>query len=177
LRINLLKIWCQKSTLRTAMLLSLVLALASPVLAGPEALNELQAVNDRELDSMRGGYMSSAGLEITFGIETAVFIDGILQAITTFNSISPVVNLPDSRVIGQNTGLISTSGGPLGQSGLSSMDAEAVSSHLFTIVQNSQDHKIINTITQINATVSSLSLYRQNNFMSSLQQQLIDARL
>ena len=145
------------------MLLSLILAPAGPVLADPEALNELQAVNDRILDSMRGGYTSSAGLEITFGIETAVFIDGILQSITTFNSISPVLNLPDSRVIGQNTGLISTM-------------AEAVNSRLVTTVQNSQDHKIINTITQINATVSCLDLYRKSNFMSSLQQQLIDAR-
>lgn len=163
MKINLLKIWCRKSTLRVAMLLSLILAPASPVLGGPEALSELQAVNDRILDSMRGGYTSSAGLEITFGIETAVFIDGILQSITTFNSISPVVNLPDSRVIGQNTGLISTM-------------AEAANSRLFTTVQNSQDNKIINTITQINATVSCLDLYRINNFMSSLQQQLIDAR-
>ena len=159
----MLKIWCRKSTLRVAMLLSLILAPAGPVLADPEALNELQAVNDRILDSMRGGYTSSAGLEITFGIETAVFIDGILQSITTFNSISPVLNLPDSRVIGQNTGLISTM-------------AEAVNSRLVTTVQNSQDHKIINTITQINATVSCLDLYRKSNFMSSLRQQLIDAR-
>lgn len=160
------------------MFLPLVLALASTVLAGPEALNELQAINDRELDSMRGGYTSSVGLEITFGIETAVFIDGILQAITTFNSLSPVFNLPASRVIGQNTGLISTSsGGPLVQRDLSLMDAEAVNSRLFTIVQNSQDHKIINTITQINATVSSLDLYRQSNFMSSLQQRLINAAI
>jgi len=136
------------------MLLSLILAPVSPVLADPEALNELQAVNDRILDSMRGGYTSSAGLEITFGIETAVFIDGILQSITTFNSISPVLN----------TGLLST------------MDAEAVNSRLVTTVQNSQDHKIINTITQINATVSCLDLYRKSNFMSSLRQQLIDAR-
>ena len=164
MRINMLKIWCRKSTLRVAMLLSLILAPASPVLADPEALNELQAVNDRILDSMRGGYTSSAGLEITFGIETAVFIDGILQSITTFNSISPVLNLPDSRVIGQNTGLLST------------MDAEAVNSRLVTTVQNSQDHKIINTITQINATVSCIDLYRKSNFMSSLQHQLIDAR-
>jgi hypothetical protein len=56
------------------------------------------------------------------------------------------------------------------------MDSEAVSSHLSTIVQNSQDHRVIDTITQINATVSSLGLYRQSNFMSSLQQPLIDAR-
>ena len=158
------------------MLLQMVLAAVSPVWAGPEFLNELHAVNDWELDSMRGGYTSSGGVEIIFGIETAVFVDGILQAVTSFNSISPVVNLPDSRVIGQNAGLISTSWGPLVQSGFSSMDAEAVSSHLFTIVQNSQDHRIIDTITQINATVSSLGLYRQNNFMSSLQQQLIDVR-
>ena len=154
----------------------LVLALSSPVSAGPETLLELQAVNDWELDSMRGGYASSAGVEITFGIETAVFIDGILQAVTSFNSLSPVANLPDSRVIGQGVGLISTSGSSLVQSGFSAKAAEALSSHLFTIVQNSQDHRIIDTITQINATVSSLALYRQSNIMSSLQQQLIDTR-
>lgn len=176
MRNNLLKIWWRKSTLLVAMLLLLGLALGSPALAAPEALHELYAVNDWELDSMRGGYMSSAGLEITFGIETAVFIDGILQAVTSFNSISPVVNLPDSRVIVQNAGLTSTSGDALVQSGFSPMDSEAVSSHLFTIVQNSQDHRVIDTITQINATVSSLGLYRQSNFMSSLQQPLIDVR-
>ena len=176
MRINLIKICCQKTTLRVAGLLLLGMALASPVAAGPEALNELQVVNDWELDSMRGGYATSAGLEITFGIETAVFIDGILQAVTSFNSLSPVFNLPDSRVIGKSAGLLSTSGGPLVQSGFSRLNSEAVSSHLFTIVQNSQDHRIIDTITQINATVPSLNLYRQSNLMSSLQQQLIGAR-
>lgn len=178
MRINMLKTWCQKSSLWAAMLLQMVLAAASPVWAGPEFLNELHAVNDWELDSMRGGYASSGGVEISFGIETAVFIDGILQAVTTFNSASPIVNLPDPRVVVQNAGLISNSGVQLVQGGPSPMvmDAEAVRSHLFTIVQNSQDHSIIDNITQINATVSSLKIYREINFLSSLQQQLINAR-
>ena len=154
------------------MLLQMFLATVSPVWAGPEFLNELHAVNDWELDSMRGGYASSGGVEISFGIETAVFIDGILQAVTSFNSASSIVNLPDPRIVVQNAGLISTSGGQLAQGGLSPMmmDVEAVRSHLFTVVQNSQDHSVIDNITQINATVSSLEIYRQINFLSSLQQ-------
>jgi hypothetical protein len=172
----MIKTWCQKSSLRVAMLLQLALASAGPVLAEPETLDELQAVNDRELDSMRGGYASSGGLEISFGIEQAVFIDGILQAVTTFNSGSATGNLPDPRVVGQNTGLISASGVQLVLGGLAPMDTEAVRSHLFTVVQNSQDNKIIDNITQINATVSSLGIYREMNLLSSLQHQLINAR-
>jgi predicted phage tail protein len=172
----MIKTWCQKSSLRVAMLLQMVLAAAGPALAGPELLDELQAVNDRELDSMRGGYASSGGLEISFGIEQAVFIDGILQAVTTFNSASVAGNLPNSRLVGQNTGLISASGVQLVLGGVASMDAEAIRSNLITVVQNSQDNTIIDNITQINATVSSLGIYREMNLLSSLQQQLINSR-
>jgi len=170
------KRWWRKSSLRAAVLLQLALATANPVQAGSGPWDELQAVDDRELADMRGGYASPSGLEISFGIEQAVFIDGILQAVTTFNTVSPLANLPDPRLVVQNTGVISDSGVRLFQNGLTpmTMDAEALRSQLFTVVQNSQDNRVIDSITRIDATVHGLDAFRDSRFLSSFQQQMIE---
>lgn len=157
------------------MLGQLVLAAVNPAVASPEMLAQLPAISDRELETMRGGYALAPGLEISFGIEQAVFIDGILQAVTSFNSSSPLVNLA-IPVGAKNAGILLTSVEQLPPGILTPaiLDTAAARSHLFTLVQNSQDHRVIDTITKLDVAVSGLAFLRDHRTLSSLQGQLID---
>ncbi len=143
-----------------------------------DPFGELRAVTDLELAHMRGGYSSAGGVEVAFGIESAVFIDGTLQAVTSFNSTSPGVTLPGDLAIVDNAELSAAVRQELVTDQLSagSMDVEAVRTQLVTVVQNSEDHRIIDNITQLNATVTSLEAFRQSRFFDALQQQIIAAR-
>ena len=90
---------------------------------------------------------------------------------------SDVFNLPDPRIV-MATGLNSNSVGMQlvnSQLTMGGMDVDAVKSQLMTVVQNSQDHRIIDNITQLNAVVTSLDAFRQIRFLDSLQQQMIDS--
>lgn len=169
--------WFNKFSFKAAVLLQIAIAAASPVSAGSDPFAEMQGVNDQELEGMRGGYVPAVGVEISFGIENAVFVDGILQALTILNS-SPMDNAIQPQMVVQTTGMFSSSGIDIVRSGLSmpAIDADAIRSQLVTVVQNSEDYKIIDNITMINASVSSRGFFREMNFLASLQHQLIDSR-
>lgn len=168
--------WLKKSSTGTALLGLLVLAAVGPAVAASEMLEQLPAISDRELETMRGGYALAPGLEISFGIEQAVFVDGILQAVTSFNSSSPLVNLAIPAVGAKNADMLLTSVEQLPPGILTSaiLDTTAARSHLFTVVQNSQDHRVIDTITKLDVAVSGLAFLRDHRTLSSLQGQLID---
>lgn len=55
------------------------------VMDAPPALDELLAVNDAALGEMRGGFTAPNGLEISFGIERAVYVNGALVTVTSLN--------------------------------------------------------------------------------------------
>lgn len=122
---------------------------------------EAEIATDEELASMRGGFTSVDGLEISFGINQAVLIDGVLQVATTFSALATAGMLPQ-----QATGFSSVA-----------LTPEAIRSQMQTlIVQNSLDHKVIDNFTLINASVTSLGLSRRLNQLDALQQLQIGAR-
>ena len=142
------------------MLLTLVYVVGPTQRVWAEVFADLESdiVIDRELDTMRGGFTSSNGLEVFFGIEQAVFIDGIVQVATNFNTSSIATMVP------QKVNELSTL----------TTNVETISSQLNTLVQNSQDQRVIDSITLINATVSNLGVFNQLNRLNSLLQQQIN---
>jgi hypothetical protein len=46
---------------------------------------EARAATNAELEDMRGGFIADGGLRVSLGIVRAVFVDGILQAVSSFN--------------------------------------------------------------------------------------------
>ena len=135
---------------------------AFPIPSSANLFDELQAdiVIDQELASMRGGFTFANGLEITFGVEQAVLIDGILQVTSIFNT-SPITSILPQQLANFST---------------AAMSADVIASQFNTVIQNSQDQRVIDNITQINATVNSLGLFRQLNLLDSLLQQQIHTR-
>lgn len=105
-------------------------------------------VDDRELAGLRGGF-SSGRLEINFGIEHAVLINGVLRSHTVlFASGRRHGDAGNIRIIQNGPG--NTVSPTLLQS-----TAPAI-----TLIQNSLDYQIIQNLSLYNIEVRSLSAHR-----------------
>lgn len=169
--------WMSKLSFRGLIFLQAMITATWPLSAGADPFADLEAdvAIDQELDSMRGGFTSADGLEISIGVEQAVLIDGILQVVTNLSTL-PITSILQQQVDARDTNLIITQRLNLLQSDFSTItvNAEGMGSRLDTIIQNSGDQRVIDSITMINASVSSLGLFRELNFLDTLQQQQID---
>ena len=145
--------------------------------AGPAhgALGELMAVSESSLDEVRGGFQTDSGLQISFGIERAVYINGGLVTTPSLNIVEStgaggvqVRSLPSAVTTG-NLALIQNGAGNTFTTGPLSPSAVA------TVIQNTLDGQSIQSVTKIDATVNSLQMIRSQNFESSLRGAIIDS--
>jgi hypothetical protein len=120
------------------------------------------AVDDTELDRIRGGFEIGSGLEVSFGIEQATYINGVLQATTALI----VPGLDPALVQARLPAILIQNGTGNGVS-MSGMDG--LPSGVLTLIQNTLDQQVIQNLTVIDATVTSLSLFREQLLHSSLQ--------
>jgi hypothetical protein len=148
----------------------------SPRAARPSALGEgLIAVNERSLDKVRGGFDAGNGLQISFGIERAVYINGSLVTTTSLN----VSDL--GKVVGGQAAVTSAVAGSsnltLIQNGAGNtfITGPVSAATLGTVVQNTLNDQKIQSVTSINATVNSLQMVKAQNFEASMRGALIDA--
>ena len=133
----------------------------SPIGAG------LHAVSDRSLDKVRGGFTTSTGLQVSFGIERSVSVNGNLVAKTSFNvsEHGKVTSSPGSG----NLTLVQNGAGNVALIGPVS------AATLGTVVQNTLNDQKIQTVTAVNATVNSLQILRLQNLESSLRGAIVDS--
>lgn len=115
----------------------------------------LAAVSDGVLDETYGGYVDNSGIEITFGIETAVSITSATQTQVT----QYIQNMSDT-----NMTAVINSGGSL---------AVVDTSSLRNIIQNNVDNQNISIITQLNVTVTNMSFYRNLNLADIITSQTL----
>ena len=140
---------------------------------------ERQAVLDQALDRVRGGFVTN-NLNIAFGIERAVYINGILVTTTSLNisDTGRITNSTDSKalapgalaLIQSGTGN-SVAGGAFSSGAGLGLSASAIG----TVVQNTLDGQKIQNVTVINATANSLGVLRGLNLQNSLRNSLIDS--
>lgn len=140
----------RKSVMRVAVALAMGMSAGFPALAGPDEFETREAVSNQELDDARGGYVT-AGLNLPFGlvkdlgIKDAAFVGDILYGRRDLQLVS----------------------------GGSMSSADVGSALRPMIIQNSLNNQVIQHLTEINATLSSLSVLRQMNLSSMLNQQLV----
>ena len=140
--------------------------------ARPSPFGDRQvAVSDTSLGGVRGGY-SGNGLNISFGIERAVYVNGALVTTTS-------LNFGDLGQITAGRGATSLNAGTIQliQNGVgNSVSTGSISSSsIGTVIQNTLDGQKIQNMTVINATVNSLGLLRSMNLGSSLRGAVIDS--
>ena len=129
------------------------------------------AVNETALDRVRGGFVTES-LNISFGIERAVYVNGALVTTTS-------LNVSDLGKISAGRGTTTFDSGTLAlvQSGAgNSVTAGSITpTSLGTVIQNTLDGQKIQNLTVINATVNSLGILRGLNLQSSLRGAVIDS--
>lgn len=140
--------------------------------ARPSPFGDQQvAVSDTSLGSVRGGF-SGNGLNISFGIERAVYVNGTLVTTTS-------LNFGDLGQITAGRGATSLDAGTIQliQNGVgNSVSTGSISpTSIGTVIQNTLDGQKIQNMTVINATVNSLGLLRSMNLGSSLRGAVIDS--
>lgn len=129
------------------------------------------ALDEKRLDGVRGGFVGD-GLNISFGIERAVYVNGVLVTSTS-------LNMSDLGRMTAGRGTTSFDAGTIAlvQSGAGNLVTTGTmsSATMGTIVQNTLDGQKIQSVTVINASVNSLGVLRNLNFQSSLRGAVIDS--
>lgn len=130
--------------------------------------SEWIAVPPERLDRLRGGFVMPSGLLVSFGIERAVYVDGLLVATTRFNvpDIARITADQANALAGmQDTMLVQVGEGntflPTGTGGL--------------VIQNSLDNLDIRALTTISVASSTLGLFQDLNSSAALQGALLSA--
>lgn len=148
---------------------------ASPAMAGgtKDPFRAWHAVPDRELATMRGGFITSDGLNISVGLEQVVTINGEVKVRNTINltdlgrghsSVTPVFSA-DGKTVNfvQN-----------GANNQISPDVQAnFADGSLTVIQNSLDDQDIRNLNLLKIDVSGLSHLHNNPVDASLGVQMI----
>jgi hypothetical protein len=136
-------------------------------------LEQVLAVDDATLASLRGGFDWGQGLRVSFGLVRTVAINGELVHTTR-------LYVPDMAGMVQKKGAIHGHSSDLPvapnlvQIGSNNMAllSEGVQAAT-TIVQNSLNNQQISTLTEINTVVNSLSLIQSLNARATMQEALL----
>ena len=145
-----------------------------PPMGFPANGQTVAAIDEGLLDSMRGGFTSNGGLQISFGIERAVYVNGSLVTTTSLNlselgtlsaGKAASLSLPD---VGTRLAWIQSGAG---NTLLSNLGPAAIG----TVIQNTLDGQNIQTRTVINATVNSLSVLKSLDLQRNLRNATTDA--
>jgi hypothetical protein len=125
-----------------------------------------QLVAPAALDTMRGGFITPAGLSLSLGIDRTVSINGEIVAHTNFH-IADLRNISSDEARQVDAALNT---GQLVQNGPGNFVlSDTLAATRGTVVQNSLDGQAISTSTIINSSVNSMSLLKDLNFQAGLR--------
>jgi hypothetical protein len=137
---------------------------------------DLRPLSVARLDSMRGGFEVAPGLNLSFGFERAVYINGELVASSRL-AISALGSVSTSTTPSASALAASTPSLPLSANALMVSNAGNISSYngIITGIQNTLNNQMIQVRTTIDATLSSLSQMRAQVFSDAFRQSAIDS--
>ncbi|WP_157977853.1 hypothetical protein [Paraburkholderia kururiensis] len=122
------------------------------------------ALSEQRLDTLRGGFDTSQGLKVSFGISRAVYVNGNLVTQTSFN-------IPDvGAMTAQQAQALLASGGAstLVQNGRGNAVQPGALPPGAMAIQNTLNNQQIQALTSINTSVNSLASYKVANLISSI---------
>jgi hypothetical protein len=166
--------------MRTTAKRLIVLALAAGMaLWGPssaradaDGFGGAEIVPLQELDATRGGYQAGQDLMFSFGIEKAIYLNGVLEATSSLNLLQPAGGgSPSSQVPSFTLIQNGSSNQNIGKNFFAFTSPEQ--GFQGTILQNSLDLQKITTVTKISVGLNVLGAFRENNLSSIVNQQLI----
>lgn len=144
-----------------------------PAAAATEAGDDWVAVNDSQLEAMRGGFTAPSGLAVSLGIDRLVSINGDVVARTSFD-IADLNHMSEEQARLTRDALSSVK---LIQNGSDNIYQAGESSRVIggVVIQNTLNDQLIRSETVISSTVNSASLLKSLNFQASLSDALTRA--
>lgn len=138
----------------------------------PVQLAEAPVIDEARLDTLRGGFETPSGLRVSFGIERAVYVNGVLASVTTvklaeLGNLSGRGGAPVTLTEGATIAVIQN--GPNN----SFSSTGIASGALATVIQNSLDNQTVRAVTTINATVNSVEMLRSGQMMQSVRDTMV----
>jgi hypothetical protein len=125
---------------------------------------EWVAVSDDRLDNMRGGFDFPSGLQVSFGISRAAYVNGNLVATTNFY-IPDIANMTAQ----QAEMLANANAGSLIQNGAGNVvQAGALPALTGALIQNTLNNQSIQALSTLNISVNTLSAFKNSNILSTL---------
>jgi hypothetical protein len=130
------------------------------------------AVPNARLDTVRGGFDLGGGMEVSFGIERAVYIDGNLVTYTNVN-IPDVARMTTAQAMSLASALstINVVNGPGNTFNSSSLGSTTGG----TVIQNTLNNQTIRSFTTLNVSVNTLNQFRDEGLQQMLQNASVQA--
>jgi hypothetical protein len=154
-------------TLLTLAILGATLLWPSQTLAESiEGIDAPQLLGEPDLEAIRGGFETDSGLQISFGIEQATSINGVLQTRTAFFVPSLTGDPSGITLDGWTSKVIQNGPG----NGFTLNASDQIPNQVLTLVQNSLDQQVIQNLTVIDLTVKGLNLVQDPFLRSFLNQ-------
>ena len=134
----------------------------------------LKPLSLARLDSLRGGFELAPGLNLSFGFERAVYVNGELVAssrLAISGGNATISNTPSAAALAASSTPPQSANSLLVSNGGISLGANGIISG----VQNTLNNQMIQVRTTIDATLSSMSQLRAQQFTDAFRQSTIDA--
>ena len=129
----------------------------------------MAAVDDETLDGLRGGFEAPGGLRMSFGIERAVYINGVLES-TTHLKVADLGQIVAALPTGTTLKVIQNGPG-------NSIETTLPATLLGTVIQNSLDNQTLRVVNKIDIKVNSAELFSGARMQRSVSDALNRATL
>jgi len=159
--------------------MAVVILMTWPPVVGADELSNSITASEQELATMRGGFVTTDGFLVSFGIERAIYVNGILSTANSFSvsridGSSGLQNLAPGLSGINDVKVVQI--GPAGSNIFSpGKTAGSILPGGFTVIQNSLDHQFVKNTMTLNASVTNMNLFKDMNLTSAIRQQMINA--
>jgi hypothetical protein len=130
--------------------------------ARAEGFGNFMPVSDDVLASLRGGFVTSDGVEISIGLEELILINGMLQSRYALDLGGLTKPAPGSNVNHEVSAFMNTFQMGPGNSAPNIANSSG-NSAVFNIIQNSLDSQVIHHLTELDITVSNMKRFQAPN--------------
>lgn len=143
---------------------------AAAAIAAPSPFGDgARPVGDEALGEMRGGFTTDGGLQVSFGIDRAVYVDGNLVA-QTHLEVNQLGQLSAGGV--QSTPV---AGNVAVLQGGTVLQTIPLPQGVATVIQNAADSRQLQSVTSVNAVVNSLALWHRLDVQTAVSEGLVGA--
>lgn len=129
-----------------------------------DPFTHMTQVPEAELAELRGGFVTSDGLDIHFGVEQIVLVDGSVKTHTSLNLSA--LQAGNGNQVDQNKLVNLLQNGD--RNTVSSDVTEKFAAGLMTVIQNNLDAQTIQNLTVLNIGVSNVSSFNQRALGSAI---------